>query len=413
MAQTSGELDAYFETIRSQFPALKQKVHGHDYVYLDSAATSLKPEVVAERIYRFNQNEISNVHRGAHYFADKATENYENARSKVARFLNAKGADEIVFVRGTTEGINLVAQTYGRAFLRPGDEILITEMEHHANIVPWQLIAKEKGVTIRAARVHDNGELDVEDFRAKLSAKTKIVAFTACSNILGTINDVKLLTHEAHKVGAVVLVDGAQIVSQEAVDVQDIDCDFFVFSGHKLFAPFGIGVLYGKKQILESMPPYQGGGSMIANCTLLGTTFNDVPFRFEAGTPNVEGAIGLAAALDFFTQIPYAKIQAHKARMMKRATESLLEIPGISIVGRAAHKGPVLSFNMNGAHHSDVGQILDQQGIAVRVGHHCTQPLMDRMRIPGTVRASFSIYNLMSDVEAFLNAMKKAQELFQ
>lgn len=413
MAQTSGELDAYFETIRSQFPALKQKVHGHDYVYLDSAATSLKPEVVAERIYRFNQNEISNVHRGAHYFADKATQNYENARSKVARFLNAKGADEIVFVRGTTEGINLVAQTYGREFLRPGDEILITEMEHHANIVPWQLIAKEKGVTIRAARVHDNGELDVEDFRAKLSAKTKIVAFTACSNILGTINDVKLLTHEAHKVGAVVLVDGAQIVSQEAVDVQDIDCDFFVFSGHKLFAPFGIGVLYGKKQILESMPPYQGGGSMIANCTLLGTTFNDVPFRFEAGTPNVEGAIGLAAALDFFTQIPYAKIQAHKARMMKRATEGLLEIPGISIVGRAAHKGPVLSFNMKGTHHSDVGQVLDQQGIAVRVGHHCTQPLMDRMKIPGTVRASFSIYNTMNDVEAFLNAMKKAQELFQ
>jgi cysteine desulfurase/selenocysteine lyase len=404
---------AFFEKVRAQFPALKQKVHGRDLVYLDSAATTLKPEAVAERVYRFNQNEISNVHRGAHFLADKATESYENARASVARFLNAKSSEEIVFVRGTTEAINLVAHSYGRHFLQAGDEILITEMEHHANIVPWQLIAEEKKLKVQVARVKDNGELDLEDYRSKLNSKTKLVAFTACSNILGTVNDMKLLTAEAHKVGAVVLVDGAQIVSQEPVDVQAIGCDFFVFSGHKLFAPFGIGVLYGKKQILETMPPYQGGGSMIANCSFLGTTYNDVPFRFEAGTPNVEGAVGLATALEFLKGIPFEKIQAHKAELMKRATDGLLEMPKVTIVGRAAHKGPVLSFNMAGAHHSDIGQILDQQGIAVRAGHHCTQPLMDRFKIPGTVRASFSIYNNMKDVETFLAAMQKAQELFQ
>lgn len=404
---------SFFDNIRAQFPALKQKVHGRDLVYLDSAATTLKPEVVAERIYRFNQNEISNVHRGAHFLADKATQSYENARATVAKFLNAKGADEIVFVRGTTEAINLVAHSYGRAFLKAGDEILITEMEHHANIVPWQLIAEEKGVKIKVALVHENGELNVEDFKSKLSDKTKIVAFTACSNILGTVNDMKLLTAEAHKVGAVVLVDGAQIVSQEAVDMQSIGCDFFVFSGHKIFAPFGIGVLYGRKEVLEKMSPYQGGGSMIASCTFLGTTYNDVPFRFEAGTPNVEGAVGLATALDFLKRIPFENIKAHKNELLQKATEGLHEMPNVRIVGEARHKGPVLSFNLKGAHHSDVGQILDQQGIAVRAGHHCTQPLMDRYKIPGTVRASFSIYNNMKDVEVFLAAMRKAQELFQ
>lgn len=407
------EQDLFFENIRSQFPALKQKVHGRDFVYLDSAATTLKPEVVAERVYRFNQNEISNVHRGAHFFADQATQNYENARAAVGRFLNAKGPEEIVFVRGTTEAINLVAHSYGREFLKAGDEILITEMEHHANIIPWQQIAKEKNLIIQVAKVKDNGELDLEDYRKKLTSRTKLVAFTACSNILGTVNDMKLLTAEAHKHGAVVLIDGAQIVSQEAVDVQDIGCDFFVFSGHKLFAPFGVGVLYGKKQILETMPPYQSGGSMIANCSFLGTTFNEVPFRFEAGTPNVEGAIGLATALEFLSKIPFDRIKNHKEALLRRATEGLRQIPGLTIVGEAARKGPVLSFNLRGAHHSDVGQILDQQGIAVRVGHHCTQPLMDRLKIPGTVRASFSIYNNMKDVEAFLSAMKKAQELFQ
>lgn len=403
----------FFEQIREQFPALRQKVNGKDLVYLDSAATALKPESVAERVYQFNRLEISNVHRGAHSLADKATQNYEDARAAVANFLNAQSSEEIIFVRGTTEAINLVAQSYARPLLQEDDEILITEMEHHANIVPWQIVAEEKKAKIRAVAVTDSGELDLEDLKLKLNPKTKIVAFTACSNTLGTVNDVKVITALAHKFGAKVLVDGAQIVSQEEVDVQELGCDFFVFSGHKLFAPFGIGVLYGKKEILESMPPYQGGGSMISQVTIERTTFNDVPMRFEAGTPNVEGAIGLLSALDFVKSIGFAKIKAHKKSLLEAATEGLLKIPKVKIVGTALHKGPILSFNLQEAHHSDIGQILDQQGIAVRAGHHCTQPLMKRFGITGTVRASFSVYNNMQDVESFLKAVKKAQELFQ
>lgn len=405
--------DPVFEKVRAQFPALTQKVNGKDWIYLDSAATTLKPDVVAERIYRFNQYEISNVHRGAHTVADKATVNYENARMAVAKFLNAKSSDEIVFVRGTTEAINLAAQSYARSVLKEGDEILVTVMEHHANIVPWQIVAEEKKAKVLAVNVKDNGELDLEDFRAKLSNKTKVFAFTACSNTLGTVNDMKMLTAEAHKVGAKVLIDGAQIVSQEAVDVQDIDCDFFAFSGHKIFAPFGIGVLYGKKEILDQMPPYQGGGSMISKVSFEKTTFNEAPFRFEAGTPNVEGAIALHAALDFVTSIGFYKIKAHKQELLEAAPQGLKKIPQVRIIGTAPHKGPVLSFVIEGTHHSDVGQILDQQGIAVRAGHHCCQPLMARFGITGTVRASFSVYNNLQDVESFLKAVKKAQELFQ
>ncbi|HEY8271453.1 MAG TPA: cysteine desulfurase [Pseudobdellovibrionaceae bacterium] len=405
--------DSFFEKVRSQFPALTQKVNGKDLVYLDSAATTLKPQSVAERIYNFNQYEISNVHRGAHSLADKATVNFENARSAVAKFLNARSAEEIIFVRGTTEAINLAAQTYARTLLKEGDEILLTEMEHHANIVPWQMIAAEKKVKVQAVAVTDKGELDLEDFMVKLSAKTKIFAFTASSNVLGTINDIRFLTEAAHKVGAKVFVDGAQAVAQEVVDLQALDCDFFAFSGHKLFAPFGIGILYGKKELLEQMPPYQGGGSMISKVSFEQTTYNEIPFRFEAGTPNVEGAVALHAAMDFIKSIGFDSIQAHKKELLSAATEGLLKIPQVKIVGTAAHKGPVLSFNLEGAHHSDVGQILDQQGIAVRAGHHCCQPLMKRFGISGTVRASFSVYNNMQDVESFLKAVKKAQELFQ
>lgn len=404
--------DPIFDKVRAQFPALTQKVHGKDWIYLDSAATTLKPEVVAERIYRFNQYEVSNVHRGAHHIADKATVNYENARIAVAKFLGAKSQDEIVFVRGTTEAINLAAHSYARSILKEGDEILVTVMEHHANIVPWQIVAEEKKAKVLAVDVKDNGELDMEDFHKKLSSKTKIFAFTACSNTLGTVNDMKALTAAAHKVGAKVLIDGAQIVSQEAVNVADIGCDFFVFSGHKIFAPFGIGVLYGKKDLLDQMPPYQGGGSMISKVSFEKTTFNEAPFRFEAGTPNVEGAIALHAALDFVNSIGFDKIKAHKKQLLEAATEGLQKIPGVRIIGTAPHKGPVLSFVLEGAHHSDVGQVLDQQGIAVRAGHHCCQPLMARFGITGTVRASFSIYNNMQDVESFLKAVKKAQELF-
>ncbi len=404
--------DMFFEKVRSQFPALTQKVHGTNLVYLDSAATTLKPELVAKRIYEFNQYEISNVHRGAHFLADKATVNFEDARAAVAKFLNAKSADEIVFTRGTTESINLAAQTYARSLLKEGDEILLTEMEHHANIVPWQMVAEEKKAKVLAVAVKDNGELDLADFKEKLSTKTKIFAFTACSNTLGTVNDIRFLTEAAHKVGAKVLVDGAQLVSQELIDIQALGCDFFVFSGHKLFAPFGIGILFGKKELLEQMPPYQGGGSMISNVSFEKTTYNEVPYRFEAGTPNVEGAVALHTAIDFVNSIGFDKINAHKKELLAAATEGLLKIPRVRLVGVAANKGPVLSFNLEGVHHSDVGQILDQQGIAVRAGHHCCQPLMKRFGISGTVRASFSVYNNLQDIESFLKAVKKAQELF-
>lgn len=405
--------ESLFEKVRRQFPALSQKVHGKDWVYLDSAATSLKPETVAKRVYHFNQYEISNVHRGAHSIADKATVNFENARAAVAKFLNAKSAEEIIFVRGTTEAVNLTAHSYAREILKEGEEILLTEMEHHGNIVPWQIVAEEKKAQVKAVRVLDNGELDFADFKSKLSSKTKIVAVTACSNVLGTVNDIRNIVIEAHKVGAKVLVDGAQIVSQEVVDVQSLNCDFFAFSGHKLFAPFGIGVLYGKKELLDQMPPYQGGGSMISKVSFEKTTFNEAPFRFEAGTPNVEGAIALHTALEFVQEIGFDRIGTHKKELLTAATEGLLKIPQVEIVGTAPHKGPILSFNIEGSHHSDIGQILDQQGVAVRAGHHCTQPLMKRFGITGTVRASFSVYNNMQDVESFLTAVKKAQELFK
>lgn len=405
------ELESLFSSVRNEFPALNQKVHGKTLRYLDSAATTLKPKAVVDRISHFYSYETSNVHRGAHYLGDVATQAFEAARQKVAEFLHAKQIEEIVFVRGTTEGVNLVAHSWGLTNLKAGDEILITEMEHHGNIVPWQMVAEKVGAKVLAAKILDNGELDLEDFKKKLSAKTKMVAFTACSNVLGTNNDMALLTRLAHEVGAKVLIDGAQIVSQSSVDVQKIDCDFFVFSAHKLFGPFGFGVLYGKKEILDQMPPYQGGGSMIAKVTVDKTTFNEVPFRFEAGTPHVEGAIGLHAAIDFMEKIGFEKIHAYEMELLKEATAKLEMIPDLKIFGTASNKGPIISFNLKGTHHSDVGQILDQEGVAVRAGHHCTQPLMARLGIPGTVRASFSVYNNREDIDALVKAVAKAREM--
>ncbi|MNJ93481.1 Cysteine desulfurase [compost metagenome] len=404
-------LSSIFAEVKKDFPALTQKVHGKDLVYLDSAATTLKPQSVVDRIAKFYLYESSNVHRGAHSLADVATQHFEAARTKIAKFLGASSVDEIVFVRGTTEGINLVAQTYGLTHLKEGDEILVTEMEHHANIVPWQMVAERKGAKVIAARVLDNGELDLEDYKKKLNSKTKLVAFTACSNTLGTVTDAKLLTKLAHDVGAKVLIDGAQIVSQTTVNVQDLDCDFFVFSAHKLFGPFGFGALYGKKALLEEMPPYQGGGSMISQVTFEKTTYNEAPFRFEAGTPHIEGAIGLHAAIDYVEAIGFENIHKWEMELLDSATQKLLEIPDLKIFGTAANKGPLISFNLKGAHHSDVGQILDQAGVAVRAGHHCTQPLMARLGVPGTVRASFSVYNNHDDIEALVKAIVKAREL--
>lgn len=408
---TSKDLQTSFDIIRKQFPALTQKANGKNLVYLDSAATTLKPQSVIDRITHFYSFETANVHRGAHYIADKATQEFEKARTRIANFLGADSSDEILFVRGTTEGVNLVAQTLGKVTLKPGDEILLTEMEHHANIVPWQMIAEATGSKVIAASVLENGELDIEDFKKKLCAKTKIVAFTACSNVLGTNNDTKLLTKLAHEVGAKVLVDGAQIVSQATVNVQDIDCDFFVFSAHKLFGPFGFGVVYGKKELLETLPPYQGGGSMIAKVSFEKTTYNDVPYRFEAGTPHVEGAIGLHTAIDFLEGIGFDKVHTFELELLKMATDRMLEIPDLKIYGTSANKGPMISFNIKGAHHSDVSQIMDQEGVAVRAGHHCTQPLMARFGVAGTVRASFSVYNSVEDVECLIKAVVKAREM--
>lgn len=406
-----GNLEELFLDVRSQFPALTQMVHGKKLVYLDSGATTLKPQSVIDRISHFYSYETSNVHRGAHYLGDVATGHFEAARHKVAQYLGAAQSEEIIFVRGTTEGVNLVANSWGLTNLKAGDEILITVMEHHGNIVPWQMVAEKVGAKVIAADIHDNGELNLEDFKSKLSEKTKLVAFTASSNVLGTNTDMKLLTRLAHEAGAKVLVDGAQIVSQLPVNVQDIDCDFFVFSAHKLFGPFGFGALYGKKAILDQMPPYQGGGSMIAKVTIEKTTFNDVPTRFEAGTPHVEGAVGLHAALDFVEKIGLDKIHAYEMEVLKTATEKLLAIPDVKIFGTAANKGAILSFNLKGAHHSDVAQILDQEGVAVRAGHHCTQPLMARLGLPGTVRASLSVYNNHEDIDALVKAVAKAREM--
>nr|WP_295905408.1 cysteine desulfurase [uncultured Bdellovibrio sp.] len=404
-------IDKIFASVRNEFPALTQKVHGKKLAYLDSAATTLKPQSVIDRITQFYSFETSNVHRGAHYLGDVATQAFESARHKVAEFLGARQTEEIIFVRGTTEGVNLVANSWGGTHLKEGDEILITEMEHHGNIVPWQMVAERVGAKVLAAKVLDNGELDLEDFKAKLSKKTKMVAFTACSNVLGTNTDMTLLTKLAHEVGAKVLIDGAQIVSQTKVDVKTIDCDFFVFSAHKLFGPFGQGVVYGKREILDGMSPYQGGGSMIAKVTVEKTTYNDVPFRFEAGTPHVEGAVGLHAAIDFVERIGFENIHSYEMELLKEATAKLQAIPDLRIFGTASNKGPIISFNLKGAHHSDVGQILDQEGVAVRAGHHCTQPLMARFGIPGTVRASFSVYNNHEDIDALVKAVVKAREM--
>lgn len=405
------DLQALFRSVRSEFPALTQKVHGKSLTYLDSGATTLKPQSVIDRISHFYSYETSNVHRGAHYLGDVATQGFEGARHRIAQFLKARTTEEIIFVRGTTEAINLVAHSWGLSHLKAGDEILITVMEHHANIVPWQMVAEKVGAKVVAANLLENGELDHEDFKAKLSDKTKLVAFTACSNVLGTNTDMKLLTQWAHEAGAKVLIDGAQIVSQASIDVQDIDCDFFVFSAHKLFGPFGFGVLYGKREVLEQMPPYQGGGSMIAKVTLEKTTYNEVPFRFEAGTPHVAGAVGLHAAIDFVEKIGFEKIHTFETALLKEATEKLLEIPGVQIYGTSVNKAALLSFNLKGAHHSDVSQIMDQQGIAVRAGHHCTQPLMSALGVPGTVRASFSVYNSSEDIDSFIKAVAKAREM--
>jgi cysteine desulfurase/selenocysteine lyase len=400
------------EKIRAQFPILKMKVHGHPLVYLDNAATSQKPQSVIDALVRYYEGENANIHRGVHYLSQIATEAFEQARETVRAFVNAARASEIIFTRGTTEAINLVAQTYGRVHVGAGDEVLITAMEHHSNIVPWQMLCEEKGAKLRVAPMNDEGELLLEEFRKLLNPRTKVVAVGHVSNALGTINPLKEMTAAAHALGIPVVVDGAQAVPHLAVDVQDLDADFYAFSGHKMYGPTGIGVLYGKTALLEAMPPYQGGGDMISSVTFEKTTFNKLPHKFEAGTPDMAGVAGLKAAIEFMNGVGIAKIAAHEHELLVYATEVIGALPGVRLIGTAREKASVLSFVLDEVHPHDIGTILDQEGIAVRTGHHCAQPVMERFHIPATVRASFAVYNTKAEVDALAQAIQKVHEVF-
>jgi cysteine desulfurase/selenocysteine lyase len=401
-------------SLRADFPALQQLVHGKPLAYLDNAASSQQPRAALDAEALQQRQNHANVHRGVHELSERATAAFEGARAKVRRFVNAAAVEEIVFTRGTTESINLVAASLGRQRLRPGDEVLITWMEHHSNIVPWQLICGETGARLVAAPIDDSGELDREAFRRALSERTKIVALTHVSNALGTVNPVAELVAEAHGVGAVVLVDAAQAVPHLRVDVRALDCDFLAFSGHKMFGPTGIGVLYGKRKLLESMPPYQGGGEMILTVAFDRTTYNALPYKFEAGTPNITGAVGLGAAIDYLERIDFAALAAYEHALLEDATERLLgEVPGVRLIGTARDKASVLSFVVDGIHAHDLGTIVDREGVAIRTGHHCAMPVMERFGVPATARASFALYNDRSDVDRLLAGVKRAVELFR
>ncbi len=409
-AETSSGLD--IEAIRKGFPILSTRPYGKPLVYLDNAATSQKPQQVIDRIRHYYEGENANVHRGIHYLSQVATDSFDAAREKVQRFVNAAHSHEVIFTSGNTESINLVASAYAGAFLSEGDEVVLTHMEHHSNIVPWQMLRESKGIAIRVAPVNDDGEIIMEEFEKLLGPKTKFVSVVYVSNALGTINPVKEVVRLAHAAGAVVLLDSAQAVPHLTVDVQDLDCDFLSFSPHKMFGPTGIGALYGKAELLEKMPPYKGGGDMIRSVTFEKTIYNDLPFKFEAGTPNIAGAIGLGAAVDYLTGLGIDKIAAREAELLSYGTQVLESIDGLRIIGRAKEKASVLSFIMESAHPHDIGQILDQEGIAIRAGHHCTQPLMQRFGIPATARASLSFYNTQEELDALGAALRKVNEVF-
>ena len=393
---------------RQDFPLLRDVA---DVVYLDNAATTQKPRRVLQAVEDYYRQRNANVHRGAHRLSDEATRAFEAARETVARRVNASVPSEVIWTRGTTEAINLVAASYAPLVLGEGDEVLVTHMEHHSNIVPWQLACSRFGAKLRAVAVLANGELDLDDFDAKLGSRTKIVACAHVSNALGTINDVAEIAARSRAVGAVTVVDGAQAMPHLAVDVQALGCDFYAFSGHKMYAPTGIGALIGREELLRAMPPWQTGGEMIEHVRIEATTYAQLPFKFEAGTPNIAGAIGLAAAVDYLESLDFAAVHAHEADLLAYATASLNQIPGLNLVGTAANKGPVLSFTAAAAHPHDVGELLDQQGVAVRTGHHCAMPLMERLGLPGTVRASFGLYNSRADVDVLAAAVDKALSL--
>jgi cysteine desulfurase/selenocysteine lyase len=400
------------EKIRQDFPALRVTVHGKPLVYLDNAATTQKPQAVLDAVVRYYMQENSNVHRGVHFLSQVATQAYDGARTRVRRFLNAAHDHEIVFTRGTTDGINLVAQSYGRKYLRAGDEVIVTAMEHHSNIVPWQMICDEKRANLKVVPITDAGELRLDEYERMLSDRTRLVAAVHVSNALGTVNPVREMIALAHARGVPVLVDGAQSVSHAPVDVQALDCDFYAFSGHKLFGPTGIGVLYGKAELLEAMPPYQGGGDMISAVTFEKTLYNTLPYKFEAGTPHIAGVVGLAAAIEYVERIGRKQIAAYEADLLAYGTELLSAIPGLRLIGTAKDKAGVLSFVMDGIHAHDIGTILDMEGVAVRAGHHCAMPVMKRFGVPATARASVAFYNTRADMDALAKGIHKAIEVF-
>jgi len=397
--------------IREDFPLLSRKVHGKPLVYLDNAATSQKPQAVLDAITRFYTEECSNIHRGVHYLSERATQAYESARARAARFVNAAEPREIVFVRGATEGINLVAQAWGRRNVRAGDEILITTMEHHSNIVPWQMLCEETGAILRVAPIDDAGEIQMDAFENLLSDRTRIVSVVHVSNSLGTINPVGRIIDLAHRHGIPVILDGAQAAPHLQIDVQALDCDFYTFSGHKVFGPTGVGVLYGKASLLEEMPPYQGGGDMIASVTFEKTIYNAIPFKFEAGTPHVAGVVGLGAAIDYLTRLPREAVEAHEKDLLAYGTEALSQVPGLKLIGTAREKAGILSFVLDAHHPHDIGTVLDREGIAIRTGHHCTQPLMQRFGVPATARASLALYNTREEIDALVAGLHKVREV--
>jgi len=400
------------ERIRKDFPALHQEVHGHPLVYLDNAATTQKPQVVIDALSAYYSADNANVHRGVHLLSERATEAYEGARARTQRFINAAHPREVVFVRGTTEGINLVAQTFGRRTVGAGDEIVITALEHHSNIVPWQMLCEERGAVLRVVPIDDAGEVDADAYERSLNERTRLVAVAHVSNALGTILPIRRMIAQAHERGAVVLIDGAQAVSHLGVDVRELDCDFYTFSGHKAFGPTGIGVLYGKTELLERMPPWQGGGDMIKTVSFEKTVYNDLPYKFEAGTPDIAGAIGLGVALDYLDGVGLDRVAAYEHELLLHATRVLSALPGVKLLGTAREKAAVVSFLVDGVHPHDEGTILDQEGVAVRTGHHCAMPVMTRFGVPATTRASFALYNTHEEIDALVAALGKVREVF-
>ncbi len=398
--------------IRRDFPILESNARGKALVYLDNAATSQKPRAVIDALSRYYERSNANIHRGVHFLSEHATEEHERGRRIAQQFVNAAEAKEIIFVRSATEGINLVAHSYGRTHVEAGDEILLSTMEHHSNIVPWQMLCEEKGAALLVAPIGDRGELLLDEFEKLLSPRTKMVAVTHVSNALGTVNPVRRIIEMAHRQGIPVLVDGAQAAPHLAIDVQALDCDFYVFSGHKVYGPTGIGVLYGKASLLDAMPPYQGGGDMISSVTFEKTTYNTLPFKFEAGTPNIAGAVGLGAGLAYVRDVGLDRIAAHEHQLLAYATDVLSGITGVRLIGTAREKAAVISFVLDGVHPHDVGTILDRDGVAVRTGHHCAQPTMQRFGIPATVRASFAMYNTKEEVDALVNGIRRVREVF-